>query len=581
MIYAKLQNKALIILIFISVYSQHISAQIVPSDYLQNKSFTYDQTIDYYRELDKKYKHAWLIEKGSTDIGRPLHLFIMYGGKNFTRDVIERRTVPILLIMNGIHPGEPDGIDASLHLSEWVLSKNDSLLKNTCICIIPVYNVDGALNRGCCSRVNQDGPEQYGFRGNSKNLDLNRDFIKMDTKNTRSFVTLFQWLQPDLFIDTHVSNGADYQYTFTLLTTQKDKLEKHISDYLYDEILPSGTKHMNDKGWPVTPYINHIYDMPDSGLVAFYDSPRYSTGYTSLFNTPGLLIETHMLKPFPQRVSATLEFLKFASVFMHTNGSELKAVKNQSVFYTTQQTTYGLKWQTDTTQKEWIHFLGYEAGYKPSEVSGAPRLFYDRTKPFDKMIPMYWRYTCTQSCKKPSAYIIPQGWDEITERLLINGVKMERLENDQLIEVNGYRIKNYQPSSKPYEGRYTKMNTEVDSIRITKQFYKGDYVIKTGTRYDYFLASVLEPLGTDSYFFWGFFDGILGQKEWYSEYVWEDKAAEILENNPELRYAFEEKKLSDAEFAKDAEAQLYYVYRHSGFFETGYMQYPVYYIITE
>ena len=88
---------------------------------------------------------------------------------------------------------------------------------------IPQYNVGGASRRNCCTRANQDGPEGYGFRGNAANLDLNRDFIKMDSRNAEAFVALFRAMDPDVFVDTHTSNGADYPYTMTLITTQEDK----------------------------------------------------------------------------------------------------------------------------------------------------------------------------------------------------------------------------------------------------------------------------------------------------------------------------------------------------------------------
>ncbi len=573
---AKLRYLYLSIIIVISLYSQLGHSQIVPLQYQENKSFTWNETINYYKLLDKKYKKAWLVEQGTTDIGKPLHLFFMYGGKNFKREVIDNKSVPVLLVMNGIHPGEPDGIDASLLWAEWLLSKNDSMIKNVCICIIPVYNIDGALNRSCCSRVNQDGPEQYGFRGNAKNLDLNRDFIKMDTRNTESFVKIFQWLQPDLFIDTHVSNGADYQYTFTLLTTQKNKLEKGVSDYLYSYLLPKANNHMVVHGWPVAPYVNGFSDVPDSGLVAFNDSPRYSTGYAALFNTPGFVLETHMLKPFRQRVEATLDFLMFASLFLKENGNDLKAIRKKGDIKIAQELFTGINFKVDKSKVSQIEFWGYEAGYKTSLVTGKERLYYDTQKPYKKNIPMWWEYVCTDSVKKPVYYLIPQAWTSIITKLELNGVKLERLPEDQKKQLKGYKIISYKSSSIPYEGHHMKKNIQLEEITIERQFYKGDILIKTGTRYDRFLATVLEPVCNDSYFAWGFFDSMLQQKEWFSDYVWEDKAYEILEADEKLMYDFQKQKLQDTAFANSSFEQLYYIYKRSPYFEQRYMEYPIY-----
>ncbi len=163
-----------------------------------------------------------MIEKGKTDSGKPLHIVIFSENKNF--DVNQNKA--IVLVNNGIHPGEPDGIDASMMLMRDLATAKIKVPKNTMVVVIPVYNIDGMLNRNSSSRANQNGPEEYGFRGNARNFDLNRDFIKSDTKNSRSFQELFRSINPDVFLDNHVSNGADYQYTFTCIATQHERLEQ-------------------------------------------------------------------------------------------------------------------------------------------------------------------------------------------------------------------------------------------------------------------------------------------------------------------------------------------------------------------
>jgi len=106
------------------------------------------------------------------------------------------------------------------------------LLDKVVIVAIPVYNVDGCLNRGSYSRANQDGPESYGFRGNARNYDLNRDFVKCDSRNARTFNQIFRTWNPDIFVDNHTSNGADYQYVMTLIATQHNKLEAPLGEFL-------------------------------------------------------------------------------------------------------------------------------------------------------------------------------------------------------------------------------------------------------------------------------------------------------------------------------------------------------------
>jgi hypothetical protein len=145
---------------------------------------------------------------------------------------------PVILINNGIHPGEPDGIDATMMLMRDLALGKIKIPQNTKVAAIEAYNISGMMRRGKFSRANQNGPEEYGFRGNARNFDLNRDFIKNDTENAKAFQEIFHWLEPIYFIDNHVSNGADYQYTFTYISTNKERLGSSLGTYFHKEMQP-------------------------------------------------------------------------------------------------------------------------------------------------------------------------------------------------------------------------------------------------------------------------------------------------------------------------------------------------------
>jgi len=280
-------------------------AQLTPFEKHKSRNITatYKETIDFYKELDAKYDQMQLLDCGPTDIGKNLNLVVLSNDKVFDPEEIRRNNKRILLINNGIHPGEPEGIDASMMLARDLLSKN-SIPRDVIICIIPVYNIDGMLNRGT-SRPNQNGPESYGFRGNYQNLDLNRDFIKTDSKNSRSFQEIFNCWQPEVFVDNHTSNGADYQYVMTLIHPQKDKLDPILSDYVSNLMIPDLYDGMKNSGFEMIPYVNSVEESPDAGITGFLETQRYSTGYAALHNTIGFMPETHMLKPFAKRVEST------------------------------------------------------------------------------------------------------------------------------------------------------------------------------------------------------------------------------------------------------------------------------------
>ena len=553
------------------------SAQTDTSDFIYtlNQTYTHDQIIKRYARLNQNFPDKCkLINQGKTDCGKPLHIFIISENGEFNPTKIQEQGKSIMLINNAIHPGEPCGVDASYKLAKGLITEN-KIPKNTVLLIIPMYNVGGANNRSCCSRANQNGPEMYGFRGNARNLDLNRDFIKMDSENAKRFVEIFQAWQPHLFIDTHASNGADYQYVMTLINTQLDKLAPRLKAYTSEKLLPYLYNEMQKANYPMVPYVHMLGKTPESGIIDYLETPRYSTGYTTLFNCIGFVSETHMWKPYPERVKSTFILLNKLLTFADENTTELVMNKNKSDKDIALNQNFDLDWELDTTKFKLIPFQGYEAKYKTSEVTGLERMYYDRTAPYIKTIKYYNRYKSTLSVEKPKYYILPQSWKEVVLRLELNGINLIPLNNDTTIEVTSYYIKNHDTKNRPYEGHYLHHKVEVEKVKQQLTYFKGDYLIKTGTTKDRFIIETLEPHAVDSYFTWNFFDEILQQKEWFSSYIFEEKAVEILKNNPQLKKEFESKKKIDSEFAKSSWSQLYFIYTHSPYYEKTHNLYPI------
>lgn len=540
-----------------------------------NQSVTYEDCIAYYQKLDAYFETIQMQEMGLTDSGKPLHLVIFSADKDFNFKSGKAK----ILINNGIHPGEPDGIDASMSLLRDLAMNKIKIPKNTQIIVIPVYNVGGMLNRSATSRANQNGPEEYGFRGNARNFDLNRDFIKSDTKNSRSFQQIFHWVQPDVFLDNHVSNGADYQYTFTCIATQHERLGSILGNYFINEMYPTLVKDMQKKKIDVVPYVNIHGAKPDLGYEQFTDTPRYATGYTTLFHTLGFVPETHMLKPYKDRVKVTYEFMVSAINYVDSHSNLIQSKRKEAEKEFPAGMDYPLAWAIDSSKVSSLNFKGYEGKFKPSEVSGKDRLYYDRNQPFTKPITFYGNYKPTQFVKIPKAYIVPQAQWPIVELLKLNNLQFYQLEKDTIIEVESYKILEYQTAKTPYEGHYGHYNTKISKTSYKLKFLKGDYVFPTDQFGVKYLLETLEPEAVDSFFNWNYFDAILQQKEYFSAYVFEDMAKEILNQNPELKVEFERKKNQDKSFSDNGAAQLDWIYKHSVYYEKAHMHYPVYRIL--
>ena len=544
-----------------------------------NTTATHAECIAYYQKLAAAYpQHLHLAEAGPTDAGQPLHEVVLSPDGDADPASTRRKNRRILFIQNGIHPGEPEGIDASMMLARDLLQQPQlqKLLADVTVVIVPIYNIDGALNRNATTRVNQNGPAAYGFRGNARNLDLNRDYIKQESRNARSFAALFQKWQPDVFVETHTSNGADYQYTMTLIATQHSKLAPALGAYLQGQLLPALYQGMAQKKWPMTPYVDFEGLTPESGLRAFLETPRYSTGYAALFNTIGFMPETHMLKAFAPRVHATYDFLRTMLETVGRQAPTLAAARAQANAEMAAQTTFPLAWTLDESQAETVSFQGYEGRQKPSAVSGQPRRYYDRTAPFTRPVKYYNTYQPTATARRPTAYLIPRAWGEVVAILRRNGAPLVPLAHAVTVPAEVYYVEDYQTTPKPFEGHYVHRDVRLRTATESVRFEPGDFVVYLGAdapaRY---LVETLEPQATDSFFAWGFFDSILQQKEHFSDYVFEDLAADLLRRDPALRQRLEKLKQDSAAFAANGPAQLEWVYRNSPYHEPGHNRYPV------
>ncbi|MGV0857376.1 hypothetical protein ACTS95_12225 [Empedobacter brevis] len=545
----------------------------------KNKTTTYDEMNVFYQNLEKKFETIQYVKKGEDDNGKSIYVVVFNPFKE--KDIKElRKTKAVLFINNGIHPGEPDGIDATMMLMRDLAMKKIKPPKNFIIAAISAYNVSGMLNRGSFSRANQNGPEQYGFRGNARNYDLNRDFIKNDSKNAKSFQTIFHWLKPDVFIDNHVSNGADYQYTFTYISSFKARVGNVLGDYFYATYQAKNLAEMQKVGYESTQYVNIHGDVPDIGFAAFEDSPRYSTGYATLFNALSTMPETHMLKPYENRVDATYKYMLVNIENLDKEYLTIKNLRKENLKQYQVGNQYGIRWKIDSTQFTTMDFKGYEAGYKPSAVSGKDRLYYDRSKPFTKKIKLFNSAKPISHITIPKYYVLPQAEYRVVEALQRNDIQMKRIENDTLINVESYKISDFKTNKNAYEGHYNHFETVVTKSMKSLKFFEGDYIVPTQQDGVKYILETLEPEALDSFFNWNFFDGILGQKEYYSAYIFEDTAAELLKNNVVLKTAFEAEKALKPEFANDGEAQLDWVYKNSPYFEKNtYRQYPIYRIL--
>lgn len=542
----------------------------------------YAETVEYCRKLAHASPWVRFTDFGTSPQGRKLPLVILSRDGSFDAAQVRRTPKAVILIQSGIHAGEIDGKDASLMLMRDIAVRKtlQHLLDSTVLLFVPIYNVDGHERFGRYNRINQNGPEEMGWRVTAQNLNLNRDYMKAEAPETRAMLHLLaEWL-PDLSIDCHVTDGIDFQYDITYAVEPVPSLDAGVAAWMQEVLLPPALSSVERSGHKIFYYVFPREDRDlAQGLKAEASTPRFSTAYSALQNRPAVLIETHMLKPYRARVEATYHFLKGMIEAVNAHPSPLRnAVRqaDESVALEEQgpgsmrflPLTFGLG-----TKSVPRLFLGVRQVTEQSPVTGGARVRY-LPDTVSMMVPFYDEVTVEDSVRIPFAYLIPREWSFAEQKLRDHGIAMERLTRDTELEVESYRCTNVRFHERPYEGR------QIPSYSVTpfverRVVPSGTLVVRPHQRAGKVVVHLLEPRGPDSFAAWGYFNAVFEQKEYVEAYVMEDIGAKLLAQDPVLRHDYEEKVRADSAFAAQPAARLNWLYQRSPWRDPGLNVYPV------
>ncbi len=555
------------------------------SDYRETPR--YAETIEYSRRLDQASPLIKFQSFGKSGEGRELPLLIATEGGTFTPDAARRAGKAVILIQACIHAGEPDGKDAGLALLRdiAITKTRPGLLKNLVVLFIPIYNTDGHERSSPYNRINQDGPAEMGWRTTSTYQNLNRDYMKADTPETRAWLSLWNNWHPDLFIDCHVTDGADYQYNITY------QHEHHAG--IAESILAWENKVIDERVAPATGAAGNIIswylefiDNRDltKGIRDFNGSPRFSTGYTPITNRPGILIETHMLKPYRPRVIGTYDFLRFTleevsrdpqSLLTAVREADEKTLADGRTYDPARRYPLDLE-LTDKTTPYKLEALEYHT--ELSDVSGAPYVTFG-TKPVAMTVPMYREFRVKAAVAPPLSYIVPAQWKDVIEVLRAHGLTLETTKEPLTIDIESYRFIDVKWAGGPFEGRLMP-SFKVEVVHERRTFPAGSVIVPLAQKLAKVAINLLEPEAPDSLVRWGFFNATFEQKEYAEDYVLEKLAREMLVSDPKLREEYEKKLAGDAAFAANPRARLLFFYRRSPYWDKQMGLYPVGRIIT-
>lgn len=541
----------------------------------------YEETMEYFKRLSEASPYAEMFNFGASPQGRDLNAVIISKEKNFKPSDLSGRKKPLLLIVNGIHAGEIEGKDASmLLLREILISKEkEHYLDKADLLIVPIFNVDGHERFGPYNRINQQGPSEMGWRSTAQNLNLNRDWTKADAPEMQALLKLFSKWLPDFLIDSHTTNGADYQYTITYGVEKNQNIEAGLREWTVNRFIPYMQKYVEDAGFITMPYIDfkEWFLGFEGGIVEGAFGPRYSQGYAAVQNRPGLLIETHMMKPFKERVFSTKAMFESIILLLNEDAEKLlslnkKADKSSIKKYREEKEYFPIGLSVSDSSEEFT-FKGFEYIKDSSDISGGLRTTYT-DKPKDFQLKRYKDVYVSDSVLAPKGYYIPAQYKEITEKLNLHGIDFEIIDSDVKKKVTRFKFKDVKFAQAPFEGRQ-RVSFSYETFEEETLIPKGSYYISTDQREIRLILHLLEPKGDDSFLKWGFFNPIFERKEYFEMYVLEKLAKQMLSVDPKLKEEFEIKLREDEEFKNNPWLRLFFFFERSPYNDKQINLYPV------
>ncbi len=534
---------------------------------------SYDETVSWLQKLADASPHIAVVTLGTSARGRDIIAVLASGDRSFTPEAIRRSGKPLVFAQAGIHAGEIAGKDAGMMLlRDLAFTRKRRLLKRVHFLFVPILNVDGHERRSPCNRINQRGPRVMGWRTNGRNLNLNRDYSKLETPEVRAVVQALQVWQPDLYLDIHVTDGIDYQYDITFGFTGPNGSSPAISRWLDQVLRPRLIRDLKAENHVPGPLIFALNGRDHSGgLVTWTAPPRFSHGYGDAVHLPTILVETHSLKPFEQRVFGTYVLLESVLRLLGESGRELRVAVAED--RARRPESLALSWRPSESPPEEMTFLGVAYEEVPARIAGGTRVRW-LGEPITVRVPMTVFDQPGAVVSVPEGYWIPPDWREVIDTLHAHGVRMERLEAARDVVVEMYRLTNARLASTPLEGHVRVTADTVVETR-TERMPPGSVWVPTDQPLGELVVMLLEPAGPDSFFQWGYFLEVLQRTEYFEPYVLEPLAEAMLAAHPEWEAAFEEALNRDEGVAQDPRARLDWFYRRSPYADSRWMLYPV------
>ena len=533
----------------------------------------YDETIRFCRALAAASQWVHFESYGTSGQGRDLPLLVVSKEKAFTPEAARATGKPIVLIQNGIHSGEIEGKDASLALVRdiAVLHTREALLDHAILLVLPIFAVDAHERRGPYNRINQNGPEEMGWRTTPVGLNLNRDYLKAESPEMRALISrVFTRWWPHLLVDDHTTDGADYQHDVTYGFNHGPGVPEPVDHWLAEAFEGRVVPRLAAMGHLPAPYLNFRRGNDPRSGIDFGDSrPRFSTGYAPLQCRPAILVETHMLKPYRARVRATYDLLLSLLEEINAHPRDLAdavaAAEAEVVARGRERDPARREVALDSRPTEKsvpFEYRGIATRLEPSEISGAPVARYTGA-PWDTLIPLYRELVPALTVREPVGYLVPREWTICRDRLDLHGVRYRRFAKPWADTVEVQRVLEWSWGDRPDQGHRAVNVSKVALERRWRSFRSGDLWVPLDQRSALVAVHLFEAQAPDGLMYWNAFDTVLELKEYSEDYVMEPIARRMLAADSGLAREFRSRVAADTAFARNPTARLDFLYRRS------------------
>lgn len=570
----------------------------------------YEELLELLRRLEARAPEIMKLDfYGTSGQRRPLPVVVVSAAGAFTPEAVaaseSAAAKPVVMIQNGIHGGEIDGKDAcTMILREIALGRHRDILDGVTLLVLPVYNVDGHERVSRHNRANQNGPvEGMGFRTTAHGLDLNRDHLKIASREARALMRLVSAWRPHLHVDDHVTDGSDHAWTLTWSWAEAPQLAAPVDAWMDAHMRPV-LAATEAAGHRVGPYVG-LKDRanPARGFSSRIIEPRYATGYWPLRNRPSILVEMHAYKPYRERVLANRAFLVALLREVARSGGELVAAVEAAEQATVARgrpdappSEVVLTWE-EREEPDRVRWPVYPWGFEPSVVFDRQVLFY-RTTPEaahhgmgdperEAFAPESWppavevdwwhRSVPGETVSRPRGYLVLPGWPQIEARLAGHGLEAERLTEAVELPVEEVRLREPEFAATPYQGQMRVESVTVERRRKLRRVPAGALWVPADQPDFEVAVQLLEPEAPDSLLAWGLLNTVFERKEYIEPRNLEPLAREMMDD-PEVAAAWEEA-LAEEAFAADPRARYLWWYRRTPYWDDTVGRLPVYRVL--